>query len=243
MSWTSKSLKTAAVTLALGAAGAALAGTIVVRSSGPSSGLYPPGRQIAAKAVTLREGDTLILLDGRGTRTLSGAGVYQLGVTSGPAPAGSALGALIRNTGARQVRTGAVRGAGSSPIKTPNLWYVDTARSGTICVADANRAALWRADMTQPATLTLKGAGGKTVPVTFAAGQSVRAWPAAELPIVDGSEYWVNGPGWDKPTALKVAVVGASTTAADEVAGALIARGCSAQVDLLVEAAGTNPAS
>ena len=238
MSWTSKPTKLAALALALGAAGAATAGTIVVRSAGPSARDFPPGKALSTGKVTLRAGDSLVLLDGRGTRTLSGPGSFALGASETASAAPSALGALLRNTGARQVRTGAVRGVGNVSAKSPNLWYVDTSKSGTVCLADATRPMLWRQTMTAPATMMLTRAGeGKSANVSFAAGQSIRPWPTGDMPIVEGADYRLQSAGMPQPMNIRFAMVGSSAAALDDLGAALIRKGCNGQLDLLIDTA------
>src|SRR5262245_7287326 len=62
-----------ALALALGLAGGAAAQTIVVSSSGPSARTYPAGKTLAAGSrIVLAAGDTLTVLDSRGTRVLRG---------------------------------------------------------------------------------------------------------------------------------------------------------------------------
>src|SRR5687767_10375819 len=62
--------------LALGAAAAA-ANVVVIRSSGPSARSYPAGRSLPDNArIALRQGDTLVVLDARGTRTFRGPGTF-----------------------------------------------------------------------------------------------------------------------------------------------------------------------
>jgi hypothetical protein len=214
----------------------ALAGTIVVRATGPSAGLYPPGKAITAAAVTLKPGDTLVLLDAKGTHTLSGAGVHSLaGGNASVAP--SALGALIRSSGARQVRTGAVRGGVMGEAKAPNLWYVDASRGGTVCVAEAGTTNVWRPSMTAPAAYSI-WSGGKSVPLNFTAGQSVAAWPAG-LPLTAGAHYKIAAPT-GAPVEIVVQPV-APGDSADAVGAVLIAKGCTRQLDQLVEAGQSSP--
>lgn len=215
----------------------ALAGTIVVRASGPSATMYPPGKAITAAAITLKPGDTLVLLDAKGTHTLSGAGVHAIaGGTASVAP--SALGALIRSSGARQVRTGAVRGALTGPAKSPNLWYVDASRGGTMCVTDPAATNVWRPDMTSAASYSI-WSGGKNVPLDFAAGQSVRPWPA-QLPLTAGARYRLAAPN-GAPVEIVVQPIGNAGDSADAVGAALIAKGCTRQLDQLVEAGQATP--
>lgn len=238
MSWIKTCSKLAALSVGLIATGA-MAGTIVVRASGPSAALYPAGKAITAASITLKPGDTLMLLDAKGTRTITGPGV-RLVAGSSTAVAPSALGALIRSSGARQVRTGAVRGALTGPAKSPNLWYVDTTRGGSMCIADAATTSVWRPDMTAAVSYAISGAG-KSAPLDFAAGQSVRPWPT-QLPLVAGARYRVAAPS-GAPVEIVVQPVVTVGDSADSIGAALIANGCTRQLDQLVEAGQTAPAS
>lgn len=238
MSWIN-ACKLAASVLAMTAATAAVAGTIVIRSSGPSAKAYPVGKSLPdGQRVALKAGDTLVLLDTKGTRTLSGAGNFDIGSSARGAAAPSAFAALIGNSGTRQVRTGAVRGTNIGPARVASLWYVDTSKSGTVCLKDTTRATLWRADMTSPVVMTLTH-DGKSVPLAFSTGQAVKTWPVTEIPLVAGGEYRISGPGLAIPTTLRIAAFTSTSDAPDDVARGLIGKGCAAQLDALVEAGKT----
>lgn len=234
MSWTSKSLARLAAALALMSAGGALAETIVVKSSGPSAKTYPPGKSIPDNSkVSLKAGDSIMILDGRGTRVLKGPGIF---ATTATTETNSSIGALLRNTGTRQVRTGAVRGSGSEAVRPPNVWLVDSSKTGTVCVAGTETVSLWTPPHEQPARLTLtRLADGKSVPIALRAGQSVKAWPTAELPIANGSQFRVSGDGMSNPVTLRFAALGPNPQGLEGTAAALIKAGCNAQLDLLIE--------
>jgi hypothetical protein len=238
LSWTKTASKIAAMAAGFIATGA-VAGTIVVRATGPSAAIYRPGTPITAAAVTLKPGDTIVLLDAKGTRTITGAGVHPIAGT-GAAVAPSALGALIRSSGARQVRTGAVRGALTGPAKVPNLWYIDTTSGGAMCIATSMITNVWRPDMTVPASYAITGEG-KSAPLDFAVGQNVTAWPAA-LPLIPGARYKIAAPT-GAPVEITVQTVGMPGESADAIGAMLIDKGCTRQLDQLVEAGTTSPAS
>lgn len=236
MNWRNGAILAAAM-LTLPAA--ALAQTLVVKSAGPSAGSYPAGRQLAANArVSLRAGDSLTLLDNRGTRTLSGPGVFAVGATNVAANnADSGIAALI---GARRVshaRTGAVRGVieDTTPARSPNLWYVDITRTQTACEPDPASVMVWRPDIDADAAYTIKAdKTGHKATVKFARGEAVEAWPAA-LPVGDGAAYTLTGPGLAAPVAVTFAKIDAQQPQAEQVATTLIAHRCQAQLDLLVD--------
>ena len=135
MSWI-KSGSIAVALCALALPGMAAAG-IVVASSGPSARQYPVGKKIDdGAAITLQTGDSVTVLDQRGTRVLRGPGTMALGKGASPATS-SVFAALTRQRSTARVRTGAVRnGPGSGPVRSPNLWYVDLAASGPVCVVE-----------------------------------------------------------------------------------------------------------
>lgn len=237
MSWTNKLLSHCAVGIALLGASAVAAETIVVRSSGPSAKAYPPGKNLPDNGkVNLKAGDQVTILDGRGTRVLKGPGSFSTTASSG-AVAGSAVTQLLRNTGTRQARTGAVRGAaGPTVARSPNLWYVDVSKSGTFCVAEPSAVSLWRGAVGAATEYSLtRVSDGKSSPVDFRVGQSVRGWPTEELPVAQGAQYRLSGGGMASPTTIRFVELGPNPQGLEGTAAALIRNGCSAQLDLLVE--------
>lgn len=240
MFWTSKNAvlglgacAMAAATLL--AAAPAAAEAIVVKSAGPSARSYPPGRSIPDNSkVTLKQGDTLTILDGQGTRVFRGPGVF---ATTATTRANTAAGVILRNTGTRQVRTGAVRGtSGPSAPKPPNVWLVDTSKTATVCYAGNDPVSMWAPPREQAANLTItRLSDGKSVPVSLRPGQSVKGWPMAELPIADGAQFRVSGDGLGSPVTLRFSALGPDPQGLEGTASALIKAGCNAQLDLLIE--------
>ena len=220
----------AAIGCAALATGAANADTLVVRASGPSAKRYPPGTSIKDNAtLTLAASDQLTLLDGQGTRTLKGPGTFNL-ASSAAAQESSRFAALIGARSTQHARVGAVR---SSAPRSPNIWYVDTARSGAMCVADPSAVTLWRANSADAGTLTIKGAGGTSATVGFESGAASAAWPAS-LPIAGSASYtlsWNGKPG----NSIRFALIATGATGLEDTAASLIRNGCSAQLDLLVD--------
>ena len=210
---------------------AAAANILVVRSSGPSARAYPPGRALAPNArITLRRGDTIVLLDGRGTRTLRGPGSY----AAGAAARVTTRSALTVNNNGRVGRVGASRRVAMQP-RSPSIWHVDASRSATICVADASNLILWRPSATQTVQLGIApAAGGTTRTVTWTAGQSTLAWPA-DLRVAHDAEYTLSVDGVAVPTRLKFRILPAAPSGLEAQAAAFIQNGCQAQLDVLIE--------
>lgn len=242
MSWISKHRagKTGATCLAaltLFGATTALAETIVVKASGPSARTYPPGKSIPDNSkLALRAGDAITILDGRGTRILKGPGTFS---TTASTSTNSSIGALLRNTGTRQVRTGAVRGVNSgSTARPPNVWLIDATKTGTVCYAGTDPVSLWMPAKEAGGAVTLtRVADGKAVPVALRPWQSVRSWPMTDLPLADGAQFRVAGDG-TAPVTLRFAALGPNPQGLEGTAAALIKAGCTAQLDLLIDAVG-----
>lgn len=222
-----------ALACALGIAGAAAAQTIVVTSSGPSARSYPAGKTLAAGSrIVLAAGDTLTLLDSRGTRTLRGP--VTVSAEAAAATTNPSFAMLVATQNRRRARTGAIRGAGET-AKPSNIWYVNVAEAGTFCVADPAAVQLWRPDMQQAATLTVTAEGGANASVPFAVGQNITAWPAS-LPIAEGRSYVLSGGGLAGPTQLRFVTLGAVPGDPAGAYAALDTKGCNAQKQLLLGA-------
>jgi len=216
---------------------AAHAATIVVRSNGPSASSYPPGKKLPDNGtIVLKPGDSVTVLDAHGTRVLRGGGSAMAVPVSGTGAATvNGIAALIADNGQRQTRTGATRGQNTAPRPT-NVWQIDTTRSGPFCVVDAKTLALWRPVTEVGATLTLTRAGdGKAASVAFRAGQAVREWPFDALAVEAGTRVTIAGDG-TAPVAVTLKLLPVVPVTLDETADALLAQGCSAQLDLLVDA-------
>jgi hypothetical protein len=211
---------------------AAAANILIVRSAGPSAKAYPPGRALAPNArLTLRQGDMLVLLDGRGTRTLRGPGSY----VAGAAARVTTRSALTVNNGGRVGRVGASRRVSERP-RSPSIWHVDVSQSATVCVANASNVMLWRPSATQTVRLSIAPAmtGGTPHVVTWSAGQSTLAWPN-DLRIANDSDYRLSVEGVAIPTRLRFRVLPAAPSGLEAQAAAFIQNGCQTQLDVLIE--------
>jgi hypothetical protein len=212
----------------------AWAETIVVKSAGPSARTYPPGKSIADNSkLALKAGDSVTILDGRGTRVLKGPGVF---ATTASTATGSSFSSLLKNTGTRQVRTGAVRGIGGDSSPRPsNVWLIDMSKSGNVCVAGGEGVSAWAPSSQTGRNLTVtRASDGKSAVLALRPYQSIKSWPA-ELPLVNGAQYKVSGDGLASPSNLKITLLGNDPQGLEDTAAAFIKAGCTAQLDLLVE--------
>ena len=222
-----------AVACALGLAGTAWAQTIVISASGPSARAYPAGKSLAAGSrIVLVAGDTLTLLDSRGTRTLRGP--VTTSAEASAARNNASFASLVATQNRRRARTGAIRGTGEA-AKPSNLWQIDVAAAGTVCVIDPAAVQLWRPDMQKAATLTVTPETGTAASVPFSAGRSAMAWPAA-LPIAEGRSYVLSGGGLTQPVRIRFAIMDMPADDPASTYAALDAKGCDAQKQLLVDA-------
>lgn len=213
------------------------AATLVVRVSGPSAGAYPAGKLLADTAqIALKTNDEIVLLDEQGTRTLRGPGTFSALASTSAAPSGATvISAVVDQRSDRRVRIGAVRGVEGSTSRPPNIWFIDASRGGTVCVADPPQARVWRPDPEQADSMTAAPASGTPARIEWDAGQAVQYWPQA-LPLTEGAQYNL-AVGSARPTAIRVARIGAAPDELQGMAQALIAHGCTAQIDLLVATA------
>lgn len=209
-----------AAAVALAFSTASVATVLVVRAAGPSSKVYPPGKALPESAkIQLRPGDSVMLLNTNGARTLRGPGTFAVAGADGSAGAN------------RRARFSAMR-SGDVPLN-PSPWNLDITQSGKLCVANGGTLTLWRPQKEDAIKLTIRG-GGAEQTLDWPAGKDTLAWPAA-LPVTGGSEYQLSQPnGGD---TARVTFVTLASAPADTIGAAqsLIANGCDNQLDVLVE--------
>jgi len=207
---------------------------VVVASSGPSAGSFPVGKKIGdSEQIVLRAGDTLTVLDGSGTRVLRGAGTFSLDQRASPSQRGT-FAVLTERRSASRMRTGAVRGEEDGvPVHSPNLWYVDVAQPGTFCLAGTDRVRLWRGNTAGDATYLVRADAGGSHTVTFADGDMLAPWDTKLLPVSDGAVFHIASPAGGSDQELRFAVLDTVADEPEELAGQLIEKGCTKQLELL----------
>ena len=212
---------------------AAAADILVVRSTGPSAKMFPPGKSLPENGkISLKASDMLVVLDGRGTRTLRGPGTFAAGAAQPPATRSAQMAAAAP---VRRARIGAVRSVGTTaPARPATLWHVDVSKSSNICLADKSNVTLWRGDATKPVTLIVAGAGAAPKKVSWPAGQATLSWPP-DVAITDGADYRLSWDGAAAPTIIKFKTLPAKPAGLENTASSLITNGCDAQLDLLIE--------
>lgn len=209
---------------------------VVVSSSGPSARQYPVGKQIDDnERITLREGDTLTVLDNGGTRVFRGAGTYMLARGSATSR-NRAFAALTTQRSATRARTGAVRSAGSSTVSNPNLWYVDVSKSGKVCLPSADSVRLWRSDTQAASTYSIDPAGARpATSITFPAGEMLAAWDPDNPPSA-GTVYRIGHDSQNNPVEVTFEFIDEAPASPEALAAALIAKGCTMQLETMTTA-------
>lgn len=234
-----RGLAIAAGVICLAMAGTAAAQSMVVRSTGPSASKYPTGAKLkAADKLTLVAGDRVVLMQAGKTRTLSGPGTFGAGgtVQASQSLSGNVTRMLAKGTTMRS-RGGFSRGElNTAPVdaRAPNLWLLDYREAGTFCVLDPAVLMLWRPNMEGDTALEIESAGKKAT-VAIVDGANFRKWPTDVLPVQYGTDYRLSGGGLAKPVTVRFAAV---ENAPDTVEGSvdmLIAKGCSPQLNRLVD--------
>lgn len=210
------------------------AAATVVASSGPSAASFPPGRKLEDDArISLRKGDSVTVLDQRGTSVLRGPG--RIPVSRRGAVAPNPAFALLTRKASTRTRTAATRtGADGEPM-SPNLWYVDLARSGTKCVLDPAEVRLWRASDAAAARYLVVAPSGKTFPIAFRAGDMTADWPVSSAAIQHGAVYQVAEDGGKSMGMFRFVVLPDPPGDPEALATALIENRCDGQLQLLAD--------
>ncbi len=210
---------------------------VVVAASGPSAAQFPTGKKLgSADEITLKVGDSVTVLGETGTQVISGAGIHRVGARGIAKRSTFAL--LTRQRAASRVRTGAVRGTlTDQPVTQPNIWYVDVAKSGTICEPVDTAVQLWRANTIGAPTYDITGdASPGQMHVAFADGAMTTDWDLAGMPLANGATYSIAAPGDGPASKVTFALIDTAPATPEELAEALISRGCTGQLDLLAAA-------
>src|SRR5205809_2610302 len=148
-----------AVAVALGST-AAMANVVVVKSLGPSSKAYPPGKTLPESAkISLQGGDVVTVLGPSSAQTLRGPGNFD------------AKQVALASAAGQRGRFGALRAA--EVAHNPSIWDIDVSQGGKICVTDASKVQLWRPDSDTESTVEIRSPDGKSQQLTWAAGKAL----------------------------------------------------------------------
>jgi len=207
---------------------------MVVAASGPSAGQFPVGRKLDdAARIKLQSGDSVTVLDARGTKVIRGPGNFAVSQPGRPLPNPS-FAVFTRPAGAR-ARAGAVRTGEDGKPMSPNLWWVDIASPGTKCLPAPEPIAFWRADPKPAARYRIAAPGGAAGSLSFSAGADSAAWDTAKLPVASGSSYALSNEGGSPVGTFTFIVLQKPPPEAEALAALLIAKGCLQQLDLMAK--------
>jgi hypothetical protein len=212
----------AAVAIAF-ASTAGVANVVVVKSLGPSSKAYPPGKTLPESTkITLIGGDVVTVIGPSSAETLRGPGNFD------------AKQVALASAAGQRGRFGALRAV--DVAHNPSIWDIDASAGGKVCVAEKSPLQLWRADSETPITVQIRSADGDFQSLSWAAGKALAPWPTA-LPIKSGAQYSVEWPDGGDSSKLDVVTVADPPQDLVGAAQVLLENGCSKQLDLLVESA------
>src|SRR6476620_8641193 len=126
-----------------------VASVVVVKSLGPSSKAYPPGRTLSESAkITRQGGDIVTLLGPASAQTLRGPGNFDAGQVT------------LASAAAKRGRFGALRA--SEVVKNTSIWDVDVTQSGKMCVTSASKLQMWRPESEGATKISIRSADGKS---------------------------------------------------------------------------------
>ena len=218
-------------------ASAAFADSLVVRSVGPSAASYPPGKKVPDGAkLSLKPRDVITLLDARGTRTLTGPGVFNSSAVAAADNGTSVLAALTSERRDRRVRIGAVRQVEGVTDARPDIWMIDVSKPGPVCVTDPGAVVLWRPDPSRAAQGSITQVSGTgSAQLSWTPGQTSQPWPAG-LTVTPGGRYRI-AQGAAAAIEVRTIAVSPAPTELPDIAAALIKNGCETQLDQVVATA------
>ena len=184
-----------------------------------------------------------VLVDG-GTRVLQGPGTFR--VAENATRTTARFSNLTRRRAARSVRTGAVRGAGTDPnappppTRSPNLWFVNVAAAGPVCLYDLDRVRLWRPETDGAQTYKIQDkATQASLDVEFVGTEAVRALDPAGMTLTGGTSYTITAPAGEDGQASTVDITLITLTEEYDdpaaLASALHQNGCTEQLGLLAD--------
>jgi hypothetical protein len=127
-----------------------------------------------------------------------------------------------------------VRGDTDETASNPSLWYVDVTRSGTICLYDLATVRLWRPGTAGTSTYRIADhAGAAQAEVTFDDTVTVAALDPARLPVTEAGHYMITAPDGSTAAHINFVLLAEDYAAPDALAEALIAKGCTVQLETL----------
>ena len=228
--------KPAMFAAALALAFPAAARTVVLQSTGPSAGQFPPGRVLAEPLlIKLKRGDRVKVLDAQGTRDLTGPRAIDdrkrrnLSVRRLPTWEALTGGTIVARAAAtRDVGRAASPGPTQPLTEQDQLWAIDPSVGGSWCAPAGGLFGLWRRDTSGELGVTVT-ADEETASVIFAAGQSVARWPTFRA-AHQRYRFGLSSGEVHEATLHHLEIAGS----ASDLAADLTKRGCFQQLSILL---------
>lgn len=192
-------------------------GAIVLRAKGPVAAKLATGKPVpAGTRVALQPSDVVMLLDGKGVRTLTGPGYLHNGAFTRTGPSVAVAGERI----------GAVRGApGMRPAPAPpppaQTWTVPLADVGAVCLPADRALTLWRRGGPETAIEIAPAGTGAAHSLAWPAYSEQVSWPQG-LSTAPGAKYRLTSKAFDGPREIEFRALSADDPA------------CAAQIDFNV---------
>ncbi len=208
----------------------------------------------------MRRGESVTILGRGATRIFRGPGIFSPAYPVRPGPRGEArrpngarLGGIMMSSIDRPRASPAVGamigGVGRSPAgallgtpapELPTVWDVDPAWTGIVCLPGGSAVRLVRPAQAGAVPLEIAPAGSGPRTLAWNTATRFLAWPA-ELPITDGAGFDLRTGSAAEPRRITFRLLqelppGAASGDPVALAELLVAHGCRAQLDRLVEA-------
>lgn len=201
----------------------AAAQVLILRSVGPSARQYPAGQRLPDGArFSLRPGDVVSILHGRGTRTFRGPGTFAANL---PVRLQTATPRGVR------IQTGAVRGneTDRSSFYPPSMWDMNVMMNGRFCFRSGGPVLLWRPDTSSAGTLSVTNQTG-TSTISWPANSATMILPTA-VPLRGGSTLDLRWSNAAAPVRVTLAEIRVDPDDDAAVAAAFLDNKCSHQLD------------
>ena len=211
----------AAAMIALGST-AAMGSVVVVKSLGPSSKAYPPGKTLARRRQDQPAGRRRRHFARPGQRA-DPARTRQFSHRPGGGELGRRVARPLRSARAAEV------------AKNPSIWDIDVTQSGKMCVTSTSKVQLWRPEADSAVTIKIRSADGQSRGLDWAAGAAHSVGPRSADQIRRAiSARMAGNRGQEQLTFIAVPNAPPDLVGAAQV---LIQNGCQHQLDLLVDSA------
>lgn len=207
---------------------------VVIKSSGPSAAQFPVGKKVDDKGrITLKDGDSVTVLTNGRTRVIRGAGTHR--VAARGSSKRSAFDNLTRQRSSARSRAGVARGSNPGmPINRPGLWDVDVTYAGPMCFAPGVGVRLWRPDADGAVSYLVTGPdAAEPIRVSFDDSETSADWDMSRISGAGDARYLFSGAAGSPPVEITFMQLETLPQTPEAMAEALIAKGCTGQLDLL----------